>query len=466
MTCCGGDSRSLPMNLPSESSSGLRAGGTNLGSRAMAACAAASLALHASGYSPSCRAFLTSGQSASAHSPHVLSSVRSPSASSRGPVQRALALRDRVLEQSPSTLAADMVSSAVVMSVVAAGWSLRQSRSTGYGSGCASRRRRRERCSFQVTCRRGVAPWLQEPANLEEAYGLPRENRPHRTRAERREERPAWQAPAMQQPLKERLANVKVYKDIVEQVESQHHGAGGFRRRERAMKRTPKENEKKPRGLTPADKLANTFGMSSCTRHASATLGAWDKHPKPETKYPEVAFAGRSNVGKSSLLNKVSAFGTVAAVSSMPGRTKHVTWYRNRKCEIDVIDMPGYGHSDRARLFGPAAMEFVTKRTSLQVLYVLIDARSGFLQSDYEWLAELGKDGPMKQIILTKCDMVPAKKLVRMASLVRADLELFRNTEHKLLLSSAAWATGMHEVRMDILRRTGKLGSSKLLADL
>jgi len=152
-------------------------------------------------------------------------------------------------------------------------------------------------------------------------------------------------------------------------------------------------------------------------------------------------------------LNKVSLFGTIAAVSSMPGRTKHVSWYRNRKVGLDVLDMPGYGHADRARVFGPAALEFVKQRTSLRALYVLIDARHGFKKTDHEWLRDLGGDGPMKQVVLTKCDLVAPQRLIKIASLARSDLEAFRRVDHKLLLCSSMTEAGIHDLRVDICRR-------------
>lgn len=298
-----------------------------------------------------------------------------------------------------------------------------------------------------------VAPWLQEPGDLDEAYGT--RSRPvveggPKGRAVR---------PPQQPKFKERVAAIKPYRDIVEQVERNFHGKGGWRREvsERGHQANIVEKNrgrfKKPPQLTELDMLANSLATSRCHRCAKGTLINTSTWPDPDPKYPEVAFAGRSNVGKSSLLNNVSAFGTVAAVSNMPGKTKHVSWYRNRKVKLDVIDMPGYGHSDRARVFGPAALEFVRKRESLRCLYILIDARHGFKHTDHEWLEELGWKGPQKQVILTKCDLVPAKKLIQIASLARADLEQHRRVEHKLLLCSSAMGSGLHDIRADIVRR-------------
>lgn len=303
-------------------------------------------------------------------------------------------------------------------------------------------------------CLRGVAPWLAEPADLEEAYGLKRPTR--------KGPAPAAEKPPLQPVFRERVRSIKPYRDIAEQIEKNCHGKGGVRRSHIQAARKPRPGERKPPPPTKMEKMADTLATSRCRRYAKGTLNNPNSWPDPDPKFPEVAFVGRSNVGKSSLLNKISLFGTVAAVSAMPGRTRHVSWYRNRKIKLDVLDMPGYGHADRARVFGPAALEFVKQRTSLRALYVLIDARHGFKRTDHEWLGELGTDGPPKQIILTKCDLVAPKRLVKIASLARSDLEAFRRVEHKLLLCSSVTEAGVHDIRLDICRRCGLVkGSSQ-----
>lgn len=262
--------------------------------------------------------------------------------------------------------------------------------------------------------------------------------------------------PAMQGSFRERVKMIKPYKDVVDQVEQNFHGKGGLKRYNDTIANQRKHGQRKPLPPSALDKLALRLAKSRCTQVAKSKLTTPHDWPKYKAAVPEVAFIGRSNVGKSSLLNQISEFGSVASVSPMPGKTKHVSWYRNTTMSIDIIDMPGYGHSDRARVFGPSALEFVKQRTTLSALYVLIDARHGFKRSDHEWLGELGKEGPMKQVILTKCDLVSPKELIKIASLARSDLEGFKRVEHKVLLASTIWHSGLHDVRCDILRRCGR----------
>ncbi|CAE8695271.1 unnamed protein product, partial [Polarella glacialis] len=283
----------------------------------------------------------------------------------------------------------------------------------------------------------GVARWLQEPKNLDEAYGLRKDKVPRpgsdqkgrggrgqsysdqkgrgrnvdpeqdEYEAEEKQRRPV-EMPAMQQAFRSRMKQIEPYKDIVKQVEQNCHGKGGWRKAKAQEKQLMeiKPGQKKPAPPTDVDVKATQLQFSKCWRYARAGLHEPNQWPEADPAYPEVAFVGRSNVGKSSLLNQICNFGTIAAVSSKPGRTKHAAWYRNRKVHLDIIDMPGYGHADRAKVFGPEALAFVKARTSLKAVYILIDARHGFKWTDHEWLAELGNEGPRKQVILTKCDMV------------------------------------------------------------
>jgi len=263
----------------------------------------------------------------------------------------------------------------------------------------------------------------------------------------------------MHETFKERVRKVAPYPDIIRQVEENFHGKGGYHRANAAAKYAKPTKKKKEE--SPLDKKAHSLASSRTRLFAQAPLLHSRKWPTPDPAYPEVAVIGRSNVGKSSLLNKISSFGTVARVSNMPGQTKQAAWYRNKKVKVDFIDMPGYGHSARAKVFGPEALEFVRNRTSLQALYVLIDARHGFKWSDHEWLSELGSKGPMKQVVLTKCDLVPEKQLIQIASLARSDLESYKRVDRKIILCSSAWLTGFHDLRKDICQRCNLLAKKE-----
>lgn len=341
----------------------------------------------------------------------------------------------------------------------------------GFGAEDSTSRAARSRTGL-----RGLPPWLREPKDLDEAYGKNRKKSPAAKGPKTvpkpvvvsetfdmqssGETEPRSQShPALQTPLRERLKNVEPYQDVVRQIDQQCHGLKKWR----VARTRVYESIKFKRPLRPSQKgtekledKIRALATSSCHRYCRAVLTATSQFPKPDARYPEIAFIGRSNVGKSTLLNKISRFGTVASMSDLPGRTKDVAWYRNRKVGIDFIDMPGYGFAARARVFGPDTLAFVKERKSLACVYVLIDARHGFKTADHEWLTELGREGPMKQIVLTKTDLVPQRQLIQMASLVRADIETHKRVQRKLLMVSAVYGQGLYELRSDIIQRCGK----------
>jgi GTP-binding protein len=122
---------------------------------------------------------------------------------------------------------------------------------------------------------------------------------------------------------------------------------------------------------------------------------------------PEFAFIGRSNVGKSSLINSLCGNKKLAMTSSTPGKTKLVnhflindSWY--------LVDLPGYGyaHMDRKGREELAAVirDYILNSQEMQLLFVLIDSRRDIGQVDLDFLAELGEHGIPFALILTKCD--------------------------------------------------------------
>ncbi len=128
---------------------------------------------------------------------------------------------------------------------------------------------------------------------------------------------------------------------------------------------------------------------------------------KPERNLPEFAFIGRSNVGKSSLINMLCNNRRLAMTSSTPGKTKLVNhflindrWY--------LVDLPGYGYAktDKAgrEEIAEVIRDYVMNSPDLVMLFVLIDSRHDIPRIDIDFIAELGEHGIPFSIILTKCD--------------------------------------------------------------
>ncbi len=137
----------------------------------------------------------------------------------------------------------------------------------------------------------------------------------------------------------------------------------------------------------------------------------------PTDNIPEVAFAGRSNVGKSSLLNALTGRKQLARTSNTPGRTREVNFF-NAGGELMLADLPGYGYARAAKseIEGWTRLieDYLRGRRQLRRCCLLIDARHGLKETDRTAMAMMDQAAQNYQIVLTKCDKVkpgPLKKL-------------------------------------------------------
>src|SRR5437764_3749223 len=137
--------------------------------------------------------------------------------------------------------------------------------------------------------------------------------------------------------------------------------------------------------------------------------------PSIETLPPmaglEVAFAGRSNVGKSSLINALTGRNALARTSHTPGRTQELIFFEGPKdADFRLVDMPGYGYASapKAKVASWTALihKFLQGRSTLARVYVLIDARHGIKDVDNDVLQSLDKSAVSYQVVLTKADQV------------------------------------------------------------
>lgn len=180
-------------------------------------------------------------------------------------------------------------------------------------------------------------------------------------------------------------------------------------------------------------------------RSAVFELGAVKPVQWPTDGLPEVAFIGRSNVGKSSLINKLLGRKSLARVSGTPGKTRETNFYRINE-KFRLVDLPGYGYatvskSERTR-FQKMLETYLTERTVLRRVVQLMDIRhppSAMDVAVHEWLLAL--DAPVV-IVATKSDKLSKSAITKSLSMIRQTL----STPAELIATSAETGAGIAEV--------------------
>lgn len=151
-------------------------------------------------------------------------------------------------------------------------------------------------------------------------------------------------------------------------------------------------------------------------------LGVAKLEQLPLSEWPEIAFAGRSNVGKSSLINAITGKKGLAKTSNTPGRTQQLNYF-NLADQMHIVDLPGYGYAQApestVRQWQKVIFAYLQGRVNLKRVFVLIDSRHGIKKSDQEIMELLDKAAVTYQLILTKTDKISAAALQK----VKAELE-------------------------------------------
>jgi GTP-binding protein len=182
--------------------------------------------------------------------------------------------------------------------------------------------------------------------------------------------------------------------------------------------------------------------------------------PSIETLPPmaglEVAFAGRSNVGKSSLINALTGRNSLARTSHTPGRTQELIFFEGPNAGLRLVDMPGYGYAaaPKAKVAAWTALihKFLQGRSSLGRVYVLVDARHGLKDVDLDVLKTLDRAAVSYQVVLTKADQVKQAELAGRIAETEAALEKHPAAFPQVLATSSRSGTGMPELRGAMVR--------------
>jgi len=174
----------------------------------------------------------------------------------------------------------------------------------------------------------------------------------------------------------------------------------------------------------------------------------------PSDALPEVAFAGRSNVGKSSLLNALVGQKALARTSNTPGRTREVNYFLLDESAY-LVDLPGYGYARAAKTevagWNKLIQDYLRGRASLRRVFLLIDARHGLKESDKPTLELMDTSAVSYQAVLTKADKVKAGELEAVIERTQKELSKHPAAYPKIIATSARKSTGLPELRAAIL---------------
>ena len=177
----------------------------------------------------------------------------------------------------------------------------------------------------------------------------------------------------------------------------------------------------------------------------------------PPTSLPEIAFAGRSNVGKSSLINALLGR-SIAHVSKTPGRTQQLNFF-DVAGTFYLVDMPGYGYAkvskDKKANWDQLIKDYLRGRTSLRVVFVLVDSRRGLKDVDFDMMKMLDEAAVQYRIILTKMDEISAKELADLMSALEGQLKKHPAAYPFGQPVSAQEKTGLRELQDEVMGLVG-----------
>lgn len=168
----------------------------------------------------------------------------------------------------------------------------------------------------------------------------------------------------------------------------------------------------------------------------------------------EIAFAGRSNVGKSSLINALTGTTGLARTSNTPGRTQELNVFEAADAPLRIVDMPGYGFAQapkpKVEAWTRLIHQYLTGRPNLRRVYVLVDARHGVKANDLSVMNQLDKSAVSYQIVLTKSDKPSVSEVEAVVAATAAAIAKRPAAYPDMIVTSAETKFGIDVLRAEI----------------
>ncbi len=186
--------------------------------------------------------------------------------------------------------------------------------------------------------------------------------------------------------------------------------------------------------------------------------GAANLEQIPPSALPEVAFIGRSNVGKSSLINAI-VNERIARTSSNPGCTQQINFFILHPHNIVLVDLPGYGYAKASKKevagWNKMMISYLKQRASLKRAYLLIDSRHDIKESDWQMMKILDETAVSYQIVLTKIDKTSKNQVETLINAVQLSSLKHTALHPNIIITSTVDKTGIDQMREELLQFKG-----------
>ncbi|NQY40284.1 MAG: YihA family ribosome biogenesis GTP-binding protein [Henriciella sp.] len=195
-------------------------------------------------------------------------------------------------------------------------------------------------------------------------------------------------------------------------------------------------------------------GRKLCMGPVEFVLGAASLSQLPDGNRPEIAFAGRSNVGKSSLINAVLNRKNMARSSAEPGKTRELNYFDIGDGKLWLVDLPGFGYAKVSReqqaKWVQVTKRYLRGRANLRRVFLLVDSRRGLMDTDLETMAMLNTAAVTYQIVLTKADKIKKSALDAETAKIQTTLKKNPAAHPIVRVTSSEKGFGIPELRAEI----------------